>query len=64
MRPLTLFTALVALALRASEVVVAQQQQPARISVTGPLTGYDAQTGAAPARMNINDMWARGGPSW
>ncbi|KAL1871633.1 hypothetical protein Daus18300_004633 [Diaporthe australafricana] len=65
MRPLALFTALVALALRASEVVVvAQQQQPARISVTGPLTGYDAQTGAAPARMNINDMWARGGPSW
>lgn len=44
--------------------VAAQQQQPARISVTGPLSGFDAQTGAWPARLNINDMWARGGPSW
>ncbi|KAK2597581.1 hypothetical protein N8I77_012359 [Diaporthe amygdali] len=54
---------LAALALWASEVV-ADEQQSARISVTGPLTGIDRQTGAAPARMNINDMWARGGPSW
>lgn len=44
--------------------VVAQQQQPARISVTGPLGGLDAKTGAPPARININDMWAQGGPSW
>lgn len=43
---------------------VAQQQPPARISVTGPLSGFDPQTGAAPARFNLNDMWARGGPSW
>ncbi|KAG6363807.1 hypothetical protein INS49_008910 [Diaporthe citri] len=44
--------------------VVAQQQQPDRISVTGPQGGFDAHTGAPPARININDMWAQGGPSW
>lgn len=54
----------VALALRAGEVVAQPLQQPDRISVTGSLTGRDAKTGAAPARVNINDMWARGGPSW
>lgn len=64
MRPLVTFVS-VALAMRASEVVAQrQQQQAARISVTGPVTGFDNQTGAAPARNNINDMWARGGPSW
>ncbi|POS71536.1 hypothetical protein DHEL01_v210068, partial [Diaporthe helianthi] len=54
----------VAAALRAGKVVAQPLQQPDRISVTGPLTGSDAKTGAAPARININDMWARGGPSW
>jgi len=54
----------VALGLRAGEVAAQPLQQPDRISVTGPLTGFDAKTGAVPARIEINDMWARGGPSW
>lgn len=51
---------LVILSWRATEVAARQT----KISVTGPLTGVNLQTGAAPARMEINKMYAQGGPTW
>jgi hypothetical protein len=32
--------------------------------VVGVKTGIDVNTGQAPARLNINRLWARGGPQW
>jgi hypothetical protein len=32
--------------------------------VVGVKTGIDVITGQAPARLNINRLWARGGPQW
>jgi hypothetical protein len=32
--------------------------------VVGVKTGIDKITGRAPARLNINTLWARGGPQW
>lgn len=35
-----------------------------KISVTGAAEGVNLQTGAAPARININDLYRAGGPAW
>lgn len=51
---------LIALGWRVGDVAARQT----KISVTGPLTGVNMQTGAAPARMEINKMHAQGGPAW
>lgn len=32
--------------------------------VVGVKTGIDRNTGQAPARLNINTLWARGGAQW
>lgn len=34
------------------------------IPVTGRTTGIDEETGAPPARHNINQLEAEGGPTW
>jgi hypothetical protein len=34
------------------------------VPVVGVKTGIDRSTGQAPARLNINTLWARGGPQW
>jgi hypothetical protein len=51
---------LIALGWRVGDVAARQT----KISVTGPLTGVNMQTGAAPARMEINKMHSQGGPAW
>lgn len=35
-----------------------------KIMVTGATTGINIQTGVAPARININDLYQERGPSW
>ncbi|ROW08234.1 hypothetical protein VMCG_03309 [Cytospora schulzeri] len=57
-----LFESLILIALGWRAVDVAARQT--KISVTGPLTGVNMQTGAAPARMEINEIYAQGGPIW
>lgn len=38
--------------------------QEAKIIVTGVSTGIKKETGVAPARLNIIDMYEEGGPAW
>lgn len=38
--------------------------QAPKIAVTGVQTGVNPNTGARPARMNINDLYISGGPAW
>jgi len=42
----------------------AQTAQQTPIPVVGVRTGIDVKTGLRPARQNINDLYARGGPEW
>ncbi|KAK1759632.1 Di-copper centre-containing protein [Echria macrotheca] len=42
----------------------AQTAQQTPFPVVGVRTGIDVKTGQRPARQNINDLYARGGPQW
>lgn len=42
------------------EVVAAQE----KIIVTGVTTGINEETGVAPARLNIIDLYEESGPAW
>ncbi|KAJ9151009.1 Di-copper centre-containing protein [Coniochaeta hoffmannii] len=58
--------ATVALGVVAITQVVSSQSASSSspIPVTGAQTGIDPNTGARPARLNINDLYTRGGPQW
>lgn len=38
--------------------------QDTKITVTGARTGVNIQTGARPPRININDLYQKGGAPW
>lgn len=46
--------------------VVSSQSAPTNTSipVTGVQAGIDPNTGARPPRLNIDDLYSRGGPQW
>ncbi|KAK0628971.1 hypothetical protein B0T17DRAFT_488166 [Bombardia bombarda] len=60
-RNIASYTVLAAILLPPSWVAAAQSTP---IPVVGIKTGIDTTTGRRPARQNINDLYARGGPQW
>ena len=38
--------------------------QNASVPVLGVQTGIDSDSGARPPRLNVNDLYLRGGPQW